>query len=505
MREALLSTKNISKAYSGVPVLNNISIELFSNSVLGIIGENGAGKSTLMKIISGLVAPTSGKIFLQGKEASIPNPEAACNLGISIIPQEFNLIDTLKVYENIFLGKELYNRYGFLKKETMINRSKSILGELEVDIDPEADIGTLSAAEKQMVEISKALSINARLLIMDEPTTVLTEFETDILFNLVLKLKERGFAVVFISHKLDEVKKICDDVLVLRDGNFIIRKPAIDMSKAEMVKSMVGRDIENLISPRKVEAKDYALELKNLSDGDKIDKISFGVRPGEILGLAGLVGAGRTEIAETIIGIRRRAAGEIYINNKAVQIKRTSEAYKLGIGYLSEDRQGKGIITSFPIYQNITLTSIEHYCRSFLKFLVRKKEIANASEYKRKFNIKALQLDARLDSLSGGNQQKVSLAKIVDTRPKVLILDEPTRGVDVSAKQEIYHFIRELAEAGIACILISSEQEEIIKLCHRVIVVRKGSISGEIGREDLTEEKIMFLATGVQENKKEQL
>lgn len=500
MSEVFLATRAISKSFSGVQVLKNIDIDIPRSAILGIIGENGAGKSTLMKIISGLYTPSSGHILINGKRTDIRNPEVARDLGISIIPQEFNIIETLSISENIFLGKELTDRYGFTKKKEMRTRSQSLLDDLEVTIDPEASITSLSAAEKQMVEISKALSNSAELLIMDEPTTVLTEHETRTLFNLVRKLKHRNLAIVFVSHKLNEVKKICDEVVVLRDGELIVRRPTATMSKKEMVRNMVGREIEEFEPPERVRSSETALDVRNLCDGDKLSNISFAVKRGEILGLAGLVGAGRTEIAEAVIGVRRIVSGQVLLDDRPVQIGSPSDAYRLGIGYLSEDRQERGIITSFPLFQNISLTSIDRYCRFFFRMLVRRKELESASAYRERFNIKAHSLDTVLSSLSGGNQQKVSLAKIIDTRPRILILDEPTRGVDVSAKQEIYTFIRTLAGNGIACVLISSEQEEIIKLCHRVIVIRNGTISGELQRQNLNEENIMYLATGTQDH-----
>ncbi|HTX72167.1 MAG TPA: sugar ABC transporter ATP-binding protein [Rectinemataceae bacterium] len=499
MSETLLETRGISKDFSSVYVLNDISIQVIKGEILGIIGENGAGKSTLMKILSGIYTPTSGEILFEGKPVQIHEPLDAKLLGVSLIPQEFNLISQLTVYDNVFLGSELRLRNGLLDKKTMMARTRELLAELNVDIRPEERIENLSTAQKQMVEICKAVSINAKLLIMDEPTTVLTQYEIDILFRLMRRLREQGTTIIYISHKLKEVKAICDRVIILRDGSVISTEQIGSVTIMDMAQRMVGRELNQVFPDKGRPTDDVILEVRELTVPGVIENVSFQLHRGEILGLAGLVGAGRTEVAETILGVREAEQGSILINGKAVRISRPADAVASGISYLSEDRQGSGILVSFSVIKNISLVSLASYCRYILKLILRQKERASAETHTHRFNIKAPSLDTRLEFLSGGNQQKVSLAKSIDSKPAVLIADEPTRGVDVSAKQEIYRLINNLAAEGLACIFISSEQEEIIGMCHRVIVMKQGRVMGSLEGERITEEEIMYLATGIRE------
>lgn len=497
--ECLLKTIDIGKEFSSVPVLTNINIEIVRGEILGIIGENGAGKSTLMKIFSGIYTPTSGAIQFEGKKVAIPDPLSAKNLGISILPQEFNLVKDLTVYDNIFLGSEIRKKSGLLDKKRMMERTTELLRELEVEIEPDEKIENLSTAQKQMVEICKALAIDAKLLIMDEPTTVLTRYEIDILFDLMRRLKEQGTTIIYISHKLKEVRAICNRVVVLRDGEVVFMEMIEKISELEMAQRMVGRELNQVFPEKKAPAPEIVFEVKDLSVRGTLHDVSFQLHKGEILGFAGLVDAGRTELGEAIIGIRKRSSGQIFMNGEEIDIRRPEDAVEHGIDYLSEDRQGSGILTSFSVTQNITLISLFSYCASFLKFILRKKEDEAALRHKERFNIKTPSLNVRLEYLSGGNQQKVSLAKSIDPAPKVLIANEPTRGVDVAAKHEIYRFINSLTESGLSCIFISSEQEEIIGMCHRVIVMKEGRIMGTVQGKEINEEQIMFLATGVRE------
>jgi ribose transport system ATP-binding protein len=499
MSETLLETRSISKDFSSVYVLTDISIQVIKGEILGIIGENGAGKSTLMKILSGIHVPTSGEIIFEGKRVHIREPLDAKLLGIGLIPQEFNLIRELTVFDNVFLGSELRRRDGLLDKKAMMAKTRALLSELNVDIRPEERIENLSTAQKQMVEICKAVSIDAKLLIMDEPTTVLTQYEIDILFRLMRRLRDQGATIIYISHKLKEVKAICDRVIILRDGAVVSTEKIEDLSIIDMAQRMVGRELNQVFPAKGTPARDVVLEVRNLTVPGVIEDISFELHRGEILGLAGLVGAGRTEVAETILGVRKAEKGRVLINGKAVRISRPADAVANGISYLSEDRQGSGILVNFSVIKNISLVSLSSYCRYVLKLILRQKERASAEAHARRFNIKAPSLDARLEFLSGGNQQKVSLAKSIDSKPTVLIADEPTRGVDVSAKQEIYRLINSLASEGLACIFISSEQEEIIGMCHRVIVMRQGRAMGSLEGEGITEEEIIYLATGIRE------
>ncbi len=499
MSEILLETRGIGKEFSGVPVLKDVHIEVIRGEILGIIGENGAGKSTLMKILAGIYTPTTGGVVFEGKPAAINEPHDAKRLGISLIPQEFNLIRELTVYDNVFLGSELSSQYGLLDKREMKRRTRELLAELGVDISPDETIEHLSTAQKQMVEICKAVSVDAKLLIMDEPTTVLTQFEIEILFKLMRRLRAQGTTLIYISHKLKEVKAICDRVMILRDGELVASEHIDDISVLEMAQRMVGRELSQVFPEKRRPDDEVVFEVKNLSVSGVIEGINLKLRKGEIFGLAGLVGAGRTEVAETIMGVRKKSGGELFLRGKPLAIDSPKDAVENGLGYLSEDRQGSGILTSFTVVQNTTLVSLGNYCRSFFRLIDKKREQEATTRHRERFNIKAQSLDTRLEYLSGGNQQKVSLAKSIDPEPAVLIADEPTRGVDVSAKQEIYRLIHGLAEKGLSCIFISSEQEEIIGMCHRVMVMKDGRAMGTLEGDEINEEGIMYLATGIRE------
>ncbi len=496
MGDVLVQTERIGKEFSSVWVLRGITVGIRTGEILGIIGENGAGKSTLMKILSGIYAASEGRLLLDGEEVSIRSPEDAKRRGIRLIPQEFNLVPDLNVYENVFLGNELRRR-GLLDRKEMIRRTAEVLASLEVEVDPAARIDSLNVAQKQMVEIAKALAFDARLLIFDEPTTVLTHREIDLLFQRMRALQARGVTQIYISHKLREVREICDRVMVLRDGAFICLEAARDLPVDEMARRMVGRELSRVFPEKRRGDGPLALKVDGLTVPGAIEDVSFAVRKGEIVGLAGLGGSGRTEIAETILGVRRPSRGAIEVEGRPISIHGPPDAVAAGIAYLSEDRQGSGILTGHAVLTNVSLVSIRKYLRRFGGLIAARRERAAAEEYVRRFSIRAPSLDAQLEYLSGGNQQKVSLAKSVDTDPRVLILDEPTRGVDVSAKQDIYRFVHELADRGIACILISSELEEVIGMCSRVLVMRAGRLVGELQGDAITEEEIMLYATGV--------
>lgn len=492
---ALIKTEGITKEFSSVRVLNTISIEISAGEVFGIIGENGAGKSTFIKILSGLYQPTAGKLWFDGKPIDLRSPADAKKIGISLIPQEFNLVADLCVYENIFLGEELVKKNGFLDIKLMVSRTQQLLAELDAStISPFARIQDLSVAQKQMVEIAKAIAFDSRFLIMDEPTTMLTSKEIDVLFRLIEKLKANGVTIVYISHKLKEVKRICDRVMVLRDGEFISLEETSSLTIAEMAQRMVGRELKEIFPSKQKKIGDVVLSVHNLSVEGILSDINFELHQGEILGFAGLIGAGRTELAEALMGLRRVKSGTFLLNNNELYIKTPHDAVKAGLSYLSEDRQVSGIITSFEVVKNVTLASLQEYARPILN---QKAEIQKTKFYVDKFEIKAPSLSAKLEQLSGGNQQKVSLAKSLDTQPKIIIVDEPTRGIDIKAKRDIYVFIRELADSGISVIFISSELEEIIGMCDRVLVMRSGKIVGELSDEKLSEEEIMFFATGI--------
>jgi ribose transport system ATP-binding protein len=494
MDNVILKTVNISKEFSGIRVLDRINVEIERGEIFGIIGENGAGKSTFVKILSGIYAPTEGQIFLEGKTVSIRDPISAKKLGITMIPQEFNLISDLNVYENVFLGIERSKRKLILDSKNMAKITQEVLEELEANISPYDKIQDLSVAEKQMVEVAKAMVHESKLLIMDEPTTVLTPKEIDILFNLMRKLKERGITTIYISHKLNEIKRICDRVMILRDGKQISVGPTEELNEHEMARRMVGRELSQIFPEKPIPEDEVVLEVEGLTNEDLFQDVSFDLKKKEILGFSGLVGAGRTELAEAIIGIRRIDEGIIRAWGKEVKIKSPEDALDQNIAYLSEDRQGIGILTNFDISQNVTLSSLKKYT----KFLINSKKVKqNTEKYVNELNIKAASLRSQLEFFSGGNQQKVSLAKCLDTDPKILILDEPTRGIDVNAKREIYYIIRDLVKEGVSVILISSEMEEIIGLCNRVVVMKEGRITGILEGDHINEEEIMYYATGL--------
>jgi ribose transport system ATP-binding protein len=476
-----------------------------------VIGENGAGKSTFMKLISGVYAPTRGRILLDGEPVRIANPIAAQRLGIAMIPQEFNLIDPLRVYENIFLGREL-RRGALLDRPRMIAEARRLFATLVTDVPPDGLVGELSVAQKQMVEIAKAMSQESRILILDEPTTVLARSEIDALFGVMRDFAAKGGAVFFVSHKLPEVREICDRVLVLRDGNYISLDPVGALDEHEMARRMVGRDLNETFPPKAVITPDATsgsdgglraggeeplLRVQGLTVPGCIENITFSLRKGEILGVAGLMGAGRTELGETLMGLRKPQGGTITIEGKPVRIQSPRDAMAAGIAYLSEDRQGRGLLLEYDTVVNITLASLKQYAQLFIQ---GRKAQARAQYYVDSFNIRVPSLADDLAHLSGGNQQKVYLAKWLDTAPRILILDEPTRGVDVGARHEIYGFIHQLVANGLACILISSELEEILGLANRVLVMRGGRVAGELTGapgEELSEQEIMYYATGL--------
>lgn len=491
-----IETKGIVKEFSGVRVLDDINVGVRRGEIMGLIGENGAGKSTLIKILCGIYQPTEGAIILDGQEVAVKDYLTGRSLGIGIVPQEFNLINHLTVYENVFLGNEI-KKGAFLDRAGMQKRAAAQMEALRMKVDVNQLVSRLSVAAKQMVEISKALMLHARILIFDEPTTTLTSKEVAVLFDIMRKLKGEGVTMIFVSHKLHEIKTICDRVTVLRDGRLITVEDVADVDEADIARQMVGREFTQVFPPKSAETgSDLVLEVDHLSIPGLLKDISFNLRHGEILGFAGLVGSGRTETMEALIGIRKIESGSIKVGGRPVAIRRPADAVANKIGYISEDRQGRGIVQDFDIPRNISLISMRRKYKKGLLIDRRQEEKASRG-YIEKFGIVAASMKMALRFLSGGNQQKVYLARWMDTAPEILILDEPTRGIDVNAKHEIYTFIHSLSERGISCIVISSELEEIIGLCGRVYVMKEGTITNCLSGSDINEEEIMFNATGL--------
>ena len=491
----LLQVSGLTKSYSGVTVLDQVLFSLGRGEIRGLIGENGAGKSTLIKCINGIVRPDSGTLFFDGQEYR-PSVRGALRNGIVTIPQEFNLADTLTVRENIFLGREL-KKHGFLDHAAMRRETVRLLEELRCGLEPDTPVAGLSIAQKQLTEIARAVSRDCRLLILDEPTTVLNPPEVENLFRIIRGMKAAGVSLIYVSHKLGEVKEICDELTILRDGRVVCHASAAEITPQEMANRMVGRELKGIFPPKTETPPDapVILEVKDLSQGNAVRKVSFSLRRGEILGLAGLGGAGRTELAETIYGIRRKTGGSVRIEGREMRIDSPGDAVRAGIAYLSEDRQKAGTIQSFGMTENITLISLRKYCSG--PFLRKRRETAAAENYRARFGIKAPSLRAPLRELSGGNQQKSAIAKSLDGAPRIFIFDEPTRGIDVNSRGEIYHFIHHLASEGMACLVISSDLEEIIGLCSRTMVMREGAAAGFLEGGRITEKEIMYLATGV--------
>ncbi len=479
----VLKVENLTKCYDAETALDHVSLTLEAGRILGLIGENGAGKSTFTKCLTGVVRPTSGTISI----------DPAVSIGW--IPQEFNLVPDLTVTENIFLGREK-SRFGLLDRAAMRREAERRFRKLNVEIDPDALVSELPPSGKQMVEFAKALDESHRLLLMDEPTTILNAEETRRLFAIMREFKAAGGSIIYISHKLAEVREICDEIAVLRDGVLVSVSPASELDPAEMARRMVGRELSRMFpEPLTNPPGEPALEVEHLKSGRVVRDVSFTLRRGEILGVAGLAGAGRTEMAEAIMALRRVDGGTIRVDGRPVKFRCPSEAVAAGLSYLPEDRQGSGILPGFSIGENITLVSLARYCRFGL---LRPALIREAAErYGREFRIKPNRPEALLSELSGGNQQKVAMARGLDTRPRIFIFDEPTRGVDIAARRDIYEFIRKCADGGVACLLISSDMEEILGMCRTVMVMREGRVAGFRSGEKLTQEELMYLAIGV--------
>jgi rhamnose transport system ATP-binding protein len=490
----VLKTEGIDMAFGGVYVLKDIDFAIYPGEVHGLIGENGAGKSTLVKILAGVHQPKAGKITLHGNVVEIPNPHAATALGIALIHQEPLTFPDLDVAENIYIGRQPMSKGG-VDWRKMYSNAKAILDSLGVELDPRAKVRGLSIADQQMVEMAGALSQNARILFMDEPTAALTPSEVEDLFAIIRSLREKGTAIVFISHRLEEIFEICDRITVLRDGERIGERIPKETTTDEIIHMMVGRPLSALFE-KTAEQKigEPVLEVENLNRIRKFNDISFDVRAGEVVGLAGLVGAGRTDVARALFGVLGVDSGTIRINGKVVRITRPRHALAQGMVYVPEDRQHNGLLMQMSITKNITLAILERIApRGWLR---DKSESEVAQEYVEKLRIVLRHIGQPVRELSGGNQQKVVLSKWLAARPNVMLLDEPTRGIDIGAKAEVHRLIGELASQGMAILMISSELPEILAMSDRIIVMREGRISGTFSREEATAEGIIAAATG---------
>jgi ABC-type sugar transport system ATPase subunit len=486
---SLLELRNISKAFPGVQALTDASFEVRAGEVHALLGENGAGKSTLIKIISGLYRPDTGDMLLDGQRVSFNNPREAQANGIATIYQELSLYPELTVAENIFMGHAPRGRFGMVDWGAMRRQARDILASLNIyNLDVNEKVGTMTVGKRQRVEIAKALSMNARILIMDEPTAALTEADVKTLFEIVRLLRERGVAIIYISHRLEEVFELADRVSVLRDGHYVGTKLVAETSEPELISMMVGRTIDNLYPKVETQVGAPMLEVEGIGAGPDCRNVTLTVRAGEIVGLAGLVGSGRSEFAQVVFGITPAEKGSIRVDNKPVRIKSPAEAMKLGIAYVPEDRGLQGLIRQMNIRQNVSLAVLQSLVKG--GFIDRKSERGLADSTIEKLSIRAFGGEQVVNKLSGGNQQKVVVGKWLASNPRLLIMDEPTRGIDVGAKSEIHRLISLLAQQGLAILMISSDLPEIMGMSDRILVMREGSIVAEFKRENATQEQI---------------
>jgi len=491
----MIEMTGISKSFDGNSVLKNVEFSVKKGEIHALMGENGAGKSTLMKILTGIYARDTGEVKVRGKLVDFKNPKEAEHAGIAVIHQELNILPDLTVAENLFLGNEkTFGKSGILKTKEMNKKAKLILGELGLNVDVKTVARELSVGKQQIIEIAKAMSSNAEVIVMDEPTAALTEREIVSLFETIRALQSNGVSFVYISHRMEEIFALCDRITILRDGNYVGVKEIKETSFDEIVQMMVGRELGERFPERNATIGEVKLTASGLTRNGHFEDISFELRKGEVLGIAGLMGAGRTEVAQSLFGYKKLQKGTISLNGKPVKISSPLQAKKLGFGYVTEDRKLEGLIVDFSVKDNLSLTNFNK---------VSSNGIIKANEEKVLYETMVKRLGVRtsgpnqaVKSLSGGNQQKVVIAKWLGIEPNVLILDEPTRGVDVGAKKEIYSIINELAEKGVAILMISSELPEIIGMADRVLVMHEGTLTAELQKDEMTQERIMHYATG---------
>jgi inositol transport system ATP-binding protein len=495
----LLRMEGISKTFPGVRALDDVHLEVRAATVHALMGENGAGKSTLMKVLIGMYEPDAGTITVGGQPVQIPDTAAAFKLGISMIHQELSPVPELQVHENIYLGREPLNRFGLVDKRRMVADTKALFDKWHIAINPRAVMKHLSVAETQMVEIAKAISYDSRLVIMDEPTSAITEREVEHLHRMIRSLRESGVAIIYITHKMDEVFRISDYVTVFRDGRHVATQPATELDRQKLITLMVGRELTHMFPKEQVDVGEVVMSVRGLTRTGTVNDISirdigFDLRRGEILGLAGLMGAGRTEVLEAIFGVTPIDAGEITVKGKRVQIREPADAIRHGLGLLTEDRKRTGIMGVLSVGDNMTVASLDRFSPG--GWLQKRRMNAAAQRQREALAIKTPTLAQLIKLLSGGNQQKVLVSRWLLTTPDILMIDEPTRGIDVGAKAEIHRLMSTLAKEGKAILMVSSELPEILGMSDRVLVMHEGRLTGEFSRAEVTQEKIMTAATG---------
>ncbi len=494
MKDIVVSMKHISKNFSGINVLKDVNFNIYKSKVMALVGENGAGKSTLMKILTGVYLKSEGEIYLDNKSVTFNDTRSSQQAGIAIIHQELNLVQDLSIGENIFLGREPVSSRGRILWKNLFENAQFWLDKLGLNENSKELVKNISVGKQQLVEIAKALSIDAKVIIMDEPTGALTPTETEKLFNVITDLKDNGKSIVYISHRLQEIFRICDDVTVLRDGELIGEEAIENIDEDIIIEMMVGRKLSEQYPRIETGIGEDILKVENLSN-QFVKNISFVLKQGETLGVAGLMGSERTELMRTIYGIYPYSKGDIFLNGVKVKIHSPMDSLHLGIAYVTEDRKSNGIISEMNVRENITLSSLKLF-QGPLGFIYKGKEEILSKEYVEKMSIKTAGTNQLLRFLSGGNQQKVSISKSLMTNPTILILDEPTRGVDVGARKEIYDLINKFKIEGMSIIIVSSDIPEILGICDRVMVMHEGKVSGFLNRHEATQESIMALAVG---------
>ncbi|MDO5548853.1 MAG: sugar ABC transporter ATP-binding protein [Eubacteriales bacterium] len=500
-QKTIVSMEHITVVFPGVKALDDVSFSLRSGEVHVLLGENGAGKSTLVKVLSGVYRKNAGTVYVDGEEVNFSSTKEAQEAGVNIVHQELNLIPYLTVAENIFLGHEP-KKHGIIDWKRMFSETETILENLGVDIPAKAELRTLSVAQQQMVEIAKAVRLESKVIVLDEPTSSLTDKEIDALFEIMRSLRDKGVGIIYISHRFDEIKRICDRATIMRDGKYIDTVDVAETEIDDMIRMMVGRELTDMYPKTPAEIGDVLLEAKHFSTEEKLRDCSIYVRRGEILALAGLMGAGRTELARAIIGADPIHAGELFLNGTKISVKHPKDAVKHGIGLVPEDRKQQGLVLGMSIGKNITLANLSKTMKSGM--LNSRVERSLGDDAVKNLNIRTPNLEQRVKFLSGGNQQKVVIAKWLLAEGNVLIFDEPTRGIDVGAKSEIYRIMCELAQSGMAIIMISSELPEVLAMSDRIYVMCNGEVRGELTREEATQEKIMYYATGGKDHEREE-